>query len=490
MPLKKKILIVDDDRLFINLLADLLEEQYDILVAKDGHQALQIVKQTPPPDLVLLDIQMPQMDGFEFCQNMKNDSGCQEIPIIFITARSTPEEESKGFKAGAVDFITKPFSPEVVRVRIALHLSQQRMIKQASELQALRCQIKDLTSSAVSHTLAHPQAFRKIITHHPVMFRLFHYMEAICQSGEPVLISGETGVGKEQIAETLHLLSGRKGKLISVNMAGLDDTTFADTLFGHKRGAFTSADKERKGLVAEAAGGTLFLDELGDLSLASQVKLLRLLQEKVYFPLGSDQPLKANVYIVAATNKSLDKAMEAGSFRQDLFYRLASHQIQIPPLRERKEDLVLLTQHFVNEAFFTLSRPAPELPPELIKLLKTYHFPGNIRELRGLLFNAAALHGDTPFLSMESIKATIHDRLKTAPQMMLDPITSSDPQQLLSITPDGPLPTLAVAEEVLVREALKRTARNQGAAAKLLGISRQALSRRLQGRLKHLKKTL
>lgn len=215
------------------------------------------------------------------------------------------------------------------------------------------------------------------------MRRIFRYMEAVAASDQPVLVTGETGVGKEMVVRALHDASHRKGQFIAVNVAGLDDQAFSDTLFGHTRGAFTGADQAREGLVAKAAGGTLFLDEIGDLQLPSQIKLLRLLQEREYYPLGSDNGKKSDARIVVATNRDLKQMMEGNSFRSDLYYRLKTHRIQVPPLRDRLEDMPLLVNHFLDEAAAAIGKSRPVTPVELNGYLAAYSFPGNIRELKG-----------------------------------------------------------------------------------------------------------
>jgi len=321
----------------------------------------------------------------------------------------------------------------------------------------------------------HPEAFAHIVTANRRMGTIFQYVEAVAESIEPVLITGETGTGKELIAQAIHTLSGRDGKMVSLNVAGLDDNLFSDTLFGHVKGGYTGADAERAGLIAKAAGGTLFLDEIGDLKSASQVKLLRLLQDNSYYPIGSDLPRTADARIVAATNRSLQERMARGKFRQDLFFRLSSHPVELPPLRERMDDLPLLLQHFIEEAAESLGKPAPGPSDELFTLLSVYDFPGNVRELRSLVFNAVAQHRSGPILSMESFRLAVR-KSATVPELIEG--SSGTPESPLAIT--GRFPTLKEANVFLVREAMRRATNNQGVAAALLGITRQSLNRRWQ----------
>jgi len=489
MPVDKaRILIIDDDRNSINILNEILKNDYHIKVAMDGKTAIHRAKNSPQPNLILLDIQMPDMDGFEVLKALKEDPVCCEIPVIFLTAMAAEEDELHGLELGAVDYITKPFSVAIVSARVKTQLTLQQSIRDATEA---RLQANSLLQEvgALSHTLRNeelkqPQAFQHLVTKSRSMYSIFRYMEMAATTLEPILISGETGVGKELIAQAFHNLSASSAEMVSVNLAGLDDMAFSDTLFGHKRGAYTSADKDRKGLIAQAKGGTLFLDEIGDLALASQVKLLRVLQEGVYYPLGSDIAQKMNVRIIAATNKDLVTLMARKQFREDLFYRLAVHHVIVPPLRERLDDLPVLIDHFLTEVAKSVNRNPPNVPKELFQLLQLYHFPGNIRELRAMVYNAMAQHGSGSTLSMQSIKKTIEERMSQGQQ---DCNMDSDSGYVLQFMER--FPTLEEVEAILTKEALKQSNGNQGIAATLLGISRRALNRRLNSRLVDLYKS-
>jgi DNA-binding NtrC family response regulator len=363
---------------------------------------------------------------------------------------------------GAFDYILKP-------------VEKSRLIggvKRAIELRELQRENQLLKAHVLSDKLEKPEAFSEIITVSTSMRSIFQYIEAIASSPRPVLITGETGVGKELVAKAVHALSHRAGSFIPVNVAGLDDQVFADTLFGHKKGAFTDAGEARSGLIERAGGGTLFLDEIGDLSTASQVKLLRLLQEGEFFPLGSDVAKRSDARIVVATNQNLAKLQSSGQFRKDLYYRLGDHQIHIPPLRGRREDLAVLVAHFLEKASNVLGKKKPTPPVELVSLLSTYHFPGNIRELESMIFDAVSSHASGK-LSMDSFKAHLS---KTASADAPD----SPPENGALISFSHQLPTLKQIEQLLVAEALKRANGNQSIAALSLGISRQALNKRLR----------
>jgi DNA-binding NtrC family response regulator len=264
--------------------------------------------------------------------------------------------------------------------------------------------------------------------------------------------------------------------MISVNVAGLDDTIFADTLFGHVKGAFTGADSSRNGMVEEAAKGTLFLDEIGDLSLLSQVKLLRILQEGEYFPLGSDKPKRLLARIMVATNQDLQAKMNAGQFRKDLYYRLQTHNVHIPPLRERKEDVPLLLDTFLEDAARDLGKKKPTAPKELAQLLETYSFPGNVRELRSMVYDAVSYHKGGVLSMALFLKAMDKKELPTPAR---DTALAGAGNIFSGL---NTLPTPEHAYQLLIEEAMRRAKGNQSQAARLLGMSQPALNKRLKRR--------
>ena len=316
--------------------------------------------------------------------------------------------------------------------------------------------------------------FENIITADKEMLGIFQYVTSIAKTSEPVLITGETGVGKELIAKAIHQQSALKGRLVPVNTAGLDDTMFSDTLFGHLKGAYTGADKSRPGLIERAEGGTLFLDEVGDLTPASQVKLLRLLQEGEYMPLGQDSIKHANVRIITVTNQDLWYLQKMGRFRKDLNFRLRTHHIHVPPLRDRQGDLPLLVDHFFDKAASALGKRKPTPPKELVPFLLTYSFPGNIRELQAMIFDAVSRHTNK-VLSLNSFKRHIYEASKHMPPT--DHVAEEEPPYLRF---PKQLPTIKEATRLLVAEAMRRGGGNQSIAARMLGITQQALSKRLK----------
>ncbi|MCB1859198.1 MAG: sigma-54-dependent Fis family transcriptional regulator [Gammaproteobacteria bacterium] len=408
--------------------------------------------------VVVLDLFMPYLSGTQLLPEIIRDY--PDLPVIVMTASQEVETAVRCMKEGAFDYLVKP-------VEESRFISS---VRRAMELRSLRQQVGALKRYLITDQLEHGEAFSAIVTVSRRMRNLFQYMEAVAETGEPVLISGETGTGKELLAEAMHKLSNRSGPFVTVNVAGLDDALFSDTLFGHRKGAFSGADSHREGMVAQAAGGTLFLDEIGDLKLPSQVKLLRLLQERQYYPLGSDVAKICDVRIVCATNQNLQACMSQNKFRADLFFRLSVHQVEVPPLRRRKEDIPALLEHFIQAAATSLEKKAPAAPPELERLLENYHFPGNIRELRAMVFDAVARHQAGSVLSVKGFRKFIKAQRQDSP-------TVPDTQQV--VISDGRFPTLKEAEQLHIEEALLRAGGNQGTAATLLGISRPALNRRL-----------
>ena len=414
-------------------------------------------------EVMLLDLRMPHISGEELLPMITADY--PEIPVVVVTGSNDVDTAVKCMQNGAFDYILKP-------------VEKSRLIggvKRAVELRELQRENQLLKAHVLSDKLERPDAFSEIITTSTAMRSIFQYIEAIAGSPRPVLITGETGVGKELVAKAIHRLSNRKGDFVPVNVAGLDDHVFADTLFGHKKGAFTDAREARSGLIERAAGGTLFLDEIGDLSPTSQVKLLRLLQEGEFFPLGSDMAKRSNARIVVATNQDLDALQSSGQFRKDLYYRLCDHRIHIPPLRSRREDLAALAAHFLDKASNALGKKRPTAPPELVTLLSTYHFPGNVRELESMIFDAVSSHKSGK-LSMELLKSHISKAHPFSRTDAEEPL----PEKRSPIGFSDQLPTLKEIEQLLIDEAMKRSNGNQSIAALSLGISRQALNKRLK----------
>jgi DNA-binding NtrC family response regulator len=414
-------------------------------------------------EIMLLDLWMPHVTGEEVLRQITADY--PDLPVIIVTGADDVETAVKCMKQGAFDYIVKP----VEKSRLI------SSVRRGIELRELHRENQMLKARVLSDRLSRPEAFAEIVTISPAMRSIFQYVEAVAPSPRPVLITGETGVGKELVARAVHALSSRKGEFVPVNVAGLDDHVFADTLFGHKKGAFTGAMESRAGLLERAGSGTLFLDEIGDLSAVSQVKLLRLLQDGEYLPLGSDVAKRSDARIVVATNQDLEAARNSGRFRKDLYYRLCGHHVYIPPLGQRREDLPVLLDHFLEKAAKSLGKKKPTPPDELIKLLAAYHFPGNVRELESMVYNAVSLHTGGK-LSMEAFKAEI---FRKQPGLAGEVTGTPNEPEAQVVFPEQ-LPTLRQVERLLVGEALRRASGNQSIAATMLGITRQALNKRLK----------
>ncbi|UFS70777.1 sigma-54 dependent transcriptional regulator [Geomonas sp. RF6] len=459
----EKVLLVDDEQSILLGSRTLLRSAgiMEVLTLDDSRKVMPLIEREEV-DVVVLDLFMPYLGGRELLAEISREH--PHIPIVVITAADELETAVDCMKAGAFDYLVKP----VERTRLI------SSVKKAIEICRLKNQMSDLKKQFFQKKVEAPETFSSIITVSEKMTSIFQYIEVVARSNEAVLVTGETGVGKELVARAVHKASGLKGNFVPVNVAGLDDTLFSDTLFGHHKGAFTGAEKAREGMIAQAAGGTLFLDEIGDLPEVSQVKLLRLLQEREYYAIGSDVPRKSNARIVAANNRCLRDLVQQGKFRKDLYYRLCTHYVTIPPLRERIEDIPHLLDHFLKKAANALGKEVPLLPSQAIPLLANYAFPGNVRELEAMVHDAVARH-KSGTLSLESFKRS----MKAGKE--LNPGAAAElPAAGATAAPAGPLPTLKEAEEILVREALRRAQGNQGIAASLLGITRTALNKRLK----------
>ena len=412
-------------------------------------------------DVVVLDLQMPYLSGKELLEEIV--SNFPHISVIIMTAAAEVDTAVTCMRMGALDYLVKPIDPN-------RYLSS---INKALEITALKREIFSLRESRTCGSLQNEGAFKAIRTRSSRMGEIFSYLEGVAPTSQPVLISGETGVGKELVARALHVLSGRRGEYVAVNVAGLDDTLLADTLFGHKKGAFSGAIQTREGVVAKAAGGTLFLDEVGELSLLSQIKLLRLLQEGEYQPLGSDAIAFSTARIIVATNCDLRTAISQGLFRKDLYYRLCAHEVHLPALRERREDIPVLLEQFLTEAALEFGKKPPAYPPCLLNYFSSYPFPGNVRELRAMVFDAMARH-QGGVLSISAFQKAIGKEVFSTDACAGQ---SLDGEELIKLW--GHFPTFKEMEDCLLKEALKCSAGNQGAAAALLGISRQAVNKRI-----------
>ncbi len=458
------ILIVDDEPTVLTSLTAMLKANGlgNVLGCADERQALELVG-ARHPEAVLLDLGLPHIPGERLLADLR--AGFPQVPVIVVTARDEVRAAVDCMRAGAFDYMVKP----VEESRLA------GGVKQALSARQLERTCSRLKGKLLSPTLSNPQAFADITTNNRTMHAVFLIIEAIAGSGEPVLITGETGVGKERIARAVHRSSGRAGLFVPANVAGMDDEQFANTLFGHYKGAYTGALEALRGMVQQADGGTLLLDEIGDLSPTSQVKLLRLLDSGEYLPLGADLPKRSTARIVATTNRDLEARMAEGKFRHDLYYRISTHRLHVPPLRERADDLPLLLADLLRDAAEKLGKEIPPVPAELVRQLQACEFPGNIRELRQAVINSLAMSPAGELLLAPFQELMDRARPGASPGL---PAPAASPAE--SAVFPARLPTLRQVRELLIAEALKRSGGNQSIAAGLLGISHQALNKRLK----------
>lgn len=456
------IMVVDDQHLSISFVSMALEKAgYNHLICCLDEREVLSTLEAREVEIVLLDLVMPHITGEKLLTEIRDRH--PDIPVIVTTGTNDIATVVRCMKKGAYDYITKPIDAALLGAAV----------RRAIKLRELQRQNKRLTENLLSEGPVNGEHFSDIITGNRKMFALFKYCEAIAPGREPVLITGETGTGKELMARAFHAASGRKGEFVAVNVAGVDDHVFSDTLFGHEKGAFTGADKPRRGFIHKAAGGTLFLDEIGELSEASQIKLLRVIQEKEFYALGSDRPVKTDARIIVATHKNMDAMLAEGDFRQDLYFRLRTHHMDVPPLRKRSDDIPSLLEYFFEQASQEFNKKKPTYPQELIQLLKAHAFPGNVRELRAMVYDAVARH-TSKTLSTESFKKYIFS--SSAPQ----PENGSQQKIYVDLKT---LPTIKGAVEALIDEALERSGSNQKIAAAMLGITPPALSKRLKQRV-------
>jgi DNA-binding NtrC family response regulator len=400
------VLLVDDNPDNLSLLAGILRERgYQIRMATSGRWALESVR-TALPDLIMLDVSMPEMDGYEVCRRFKADPATRDIPVIFISARDDELDKVKAFQQGGADYVTKPFQTEEVVARIENHLKisalQKELERRNAELQKRNDELLAAYHAVTQHRRAEEElqfenvqlrealksecSGAEIVGDSPAMRKMFEKVKQVAGTDSTVLLMGETGTGKELIAQAIHVLSSRKNRvMIKVNCAALPPTLIESELFGHEKGSFTSALNRKIGRFELAHRGTLFLDEIGDLPLDLQAKLLRVLQEGEFERVGGTQTVKVDVRIIAATNRDLEKAVREEKYRLDLYYRLDVFPIVVPPLRERNGDVEMLVRHLVSKHARKIGKSITEIPASSMKALLAYPWPGNVRELENVI---------------------------------------------------------------------------------------------------------
>ncbi|TDU81241.1 two-component system response regulator AtoC [Prosthecobacter fusiformis] len=480
---RPRILIADDTAASLTLLSHVLEPQgYEILAVSSGKDALKLAARAQP-DLILLDVMMPGHDGFHVCKTLKAEQSTREVPVIFITSRNDTASILNGFRVGAVDYIVKPFQAEEVVTRVATHLKisgltrelQQRNAELEAEV-ARRVEAEHSRDKATQRltSLASREAQRwgldGFVGGSPHMKRILADIERLRQfSKTSVLITGESGTGKELVARALHYHSPRaEAAFIPVNCVAVPADLLESLFFGHVKGAFTGATADRKGYFELADGGTLFLDEIGDMPAALQAKLLRVLEDGEVTPVGSTKSHRVDVRVLSATNADLAAKIGSGDFRQDLYYRLARYTVETAPLRERREDMLLLAGHFLKVFASEMGMTPPTLDEAAQAMLLKHSFPGNVRELKNAMERALILSGG------KTVKRE---------HLQLFEVTAATPVQPAKTGVKGNMDSvpmdLEAAEHTLIQRALEQTGGNVTEAARLLNVNRSRIYRRM-----------
>jgi PAS domain S-box-containing protein len=560
-----RILAIDDEQIYIHAIVGLLADTYKIIIAQNGREGLEFARSDPPPDLILLDVMMPDMGGFEVCSQLKEDPHTKDIPVVFLSALEEVDNKTKGFEVGGVDYITKPFQGKEVLARVKTHIENQelhhRLARENARFKTLAeaafegifihdqgkildvnseamrlfsCKANELLGQNLIDRLpiecqsallnesdrpyegviknsrggtipveirtknldfeAHPvrvtairdlsiqknienekmalqnenrvlkisleerYKFGDIVGRSPAMKKVYELVSQAAASDFHVIITGESGTGKELVARTIYELSQRKKKaFVAVNCGAITESLFEREFFGHQKGSFTGADRNQPGFFDEAHEGTLFLDELGELNPSMQVKLLRVLENGEYFPVGETKAKKTDARIISATNQDLQALVRQGKFREDLFYRIHVIDIELPPLRERREDIALLVEFFLSR--FPSTGKKTYLTGKMLDTLSHYEWPGNVRELQNTIQRFLATHqitlpGGRSMSAVEENEALNHA--------------------------EGLSRALEDIERRLILESLRKTMWNRGKTAELLKISRWTLQRKMQ----------
>jgi len=447
--MKGRLLIVDDDTAHLSMLETLLKSlSYTIECVKDGADAIRQVQETPY-DLVLMDVRMANVGGMEALKEIKQFNPA--VPVIIMTAYSSVDKAVEAMRLGADDYLTKPLNFEELKLsieRVTQHLQLS------------------LENSQLKEQLLGQGDFSGIIGTSPAIREVIDTAKIAAPTDANILISGESGTGKELFAKAIHTNSKRKEKsLISVNCAALSETLLESELFGHEKGAFTGADKPRDGLFISADKGTIFLDEIGEIPLSMQVKLLRVLQEKEIQKVGSDKVTNIDVRVIVATNKDLEKEVEAGNFRQDLFYRLNVINVKVPPLRHRADDIPLLAKKFLDRYTRENNKDIKGFTPMAMDALVKYGWPGNVRELENIIERAIILCLGQ-YISEKDLPANV--------------LKDYEPDDIIGQDLAGGGKTLDEIETIALIETLRQTKGNKTEAAKILNITRTTLNNKLK----------
>jgi len=387
-----RILVVDDERSMRELLAIVLRrEGYEVLLAENGRAAIDALEREPV-DLLISDIKMPDMSGVDVLRAAKRVD--QDILGIMITAFASTESAVEAMRLGACDYLSKPFDVDLLKMKVREKV-ENRQLRQENVL--------------LKRTLGLSHQFANMIGRSESMLAVFKMIETVARTNSTILLTGESGTGKGLVAQAVHFHSLRRDKpMVSLNCGAMPEALLESELFGHMRGAFTSADTNKKGLLEVAEKGTIFLDEIGEMSAVMQVKLLRVLQERKFRRVGGLEELQADIRVIAATNQDLTKAVAEGRLREDLYYRINVIPIALPPLRDRREDIPLLAEHFLAKYAHQMGKPITGIAHAALELLQQYEWPGNIRELENVIERAVALE-TTPAVLPESLPPSIRD---------------------------------------------------------------------------------
>jgi len=444
------ILIIDDEQSqVVSLRSFLARRKYTVSTANSGTEGLEIVK-NDNIDLVITDYRMPEMNGLEVVQKVNKLN--PELPVVVVTAFSDVKDAIQVMKEGAFDYLSKPIDIDELEI---ITKKAEALSNLISENKLLKEQLKEQFKNDL------------IITKSKKMEKVLSITNRVAKSNATVLIRGETGTGKELIAKALHFGSERKDKpLIAVNCAALSENLLESEVFGHEKGSFTGAHERRLGRFEQANGGTLFIDEIGDISLQTQLKLLRALQFGEFERIGGTKTIKVDVRVITATNRNLEDLIKSGNFREDLFYRINVISINLPPLRERKEDIELLIKHFINKYSNENEKSVDGISKEAFNKLIKYDYPGNVRELENLIESAVVMSRDNILSEADFI---IRDKLQSISDI-LNPLDFTDSYS----------DKVGTFEITLISEALKLKDGNQSQAAKLLGITERHLRSRMQ----------
>ena len=459
-----EVLVVDDDRNFCGTLCDLLENAgYKVQTASNGREALTSLQHSTP-DLTLCDWKMPDIGGEQFLRTLEAEGALRSMPVIIMTAHGTGPNAMQAMQLGAYDFLTKPLDMDQALATVARAIRHMELQREVERLRAQRFESTEVAALDDDHRRT------RLVGHSPAWIEIFKSIGKVARTDVGVLLLGESGTGKEMVARTIHENSIRCRKpFIIINCAALPPDLLESELFGHERGAFTSAVNQKIGKFEAADGGTVFLDEIGELPLALQPKLLRVLQEHTFERVGSTSSLHADVRIIAATNRLLEEEVEEKTFRADLFYRLNAYVIRLPPLRNRRSDVLPLAEHFLERYAARNQTSVAGLAEDAMIALQGYSFPGNVRELEHLMERAAVQAGGRA-ITLEHIEHQL-----TATQNKT-PVTIAF-QAMLQLPFHE---SVAGWEKRLIENALQISGGNKAEAARRLGIHRRLLYEKLQ----------